>query len=218
VGSRHAGRAGDHRRSRRTGADACVRYLGNKRDFLRYDQALASGGRSRPRSSREHAATYADRLDIGGARWGLDGAEALLTLRAVIANGDFEQYWHFHLEREQQRLYPGVKQGQPNDFGVGCVRAAGQGRQPPNSVRGDRAARARAKAPASRSATDRRPARITILRRARRLSGSGFPSGTSVDIRYVRSAIVPRSFLAAGTGGHGKRFDGCAESWHSGAS
>jgi hypothetical protein len=53
----------------------------------------------------------ADRLDIGGARWGLDGAEAVLTLRAVISNGDFEEYWRFHLAREHQRLYPGTKQG-----------------------------------------------------------------------------------------------------------
>ena len=52
------------------------------------------------------------RMDIGGARWGLDGAEAVLTLRAVISNGDFEEYWQFHLEREHQRLYPGIKQGQ----------------------------------------------------------------------------------------------------------
>ena len=29
--------------SRRTGADACVRYLENKREFLRYDQALDAG-------------------------------------------------------------------------------------------------------------------------------------------------------------------------------
>jgi hypothetical protein len=34
-----------------------------------------------------------DRLDITGARWGLDGAEAVLTLRAVISNGDFDDYW-----------------------------------------------------------------------------------------------------------------------------
>lgn len=54
----------------------------------------------------------AGRLDIGGARWGLDGAEAVLTLRAVISNGDFEEYWRFHLAREHQRLYPGTKQGQ----------------------------------------------------------------------------------------------------------
>ena len=54
----------------------------------------------------------ADRLPVSGSRWGLDGAEAVLTLRAVISNGDFEEYWRFHLEREHQRLYPGVKQGQ----------------------------------------------------------------------------------------------------------
>lgn len=50
------------------------------------------GRRSPPASSKEHAATYliGDRLDITGARWGLQGAEAILTLRAVIANGD---YW-----------------------------------------------------------------------------------------------------------------------------
>ena len=34
-----------------------------------------------------------DRLSIGGARWGLDGAEAILTLRAVISNGDLDDYW-----------------------------------------------------------------------------------------------------------------------------
>ena len=33
-----------------------------------------------------------DRLDITGALWGLDGAEAVLTLRAVISNGDFDDY------------------------------------------------------------------------------------------------------------------------------
>jgi hypothetical protein len=53
-----------------------------------------------------------DRLDITGARWGLDGAEAILTLRAVISNGDFGEYWRFHLAREHQRLYPGTRQGQ----------------------------------------------------------------------------------------------------------
>ena len=40
------------------------------------------------------------------------GAEAVLTLRAVIANGDFDQYWRYHLTREHQRLYPGTEQGQ----------------------------------------------------------------------------------------------------------
>ncbi|MFI6056019.1 ISKra4 family transposase, partial [Streptomyces violascens] len=48
----------------------------------------------------------ADRLDISGARWGLDGAEAVLKLRAVSANGDLEAYWEHHLAAEHQRLYP----------------------------------------------------------------------------------------------------------------
>jgi hypothetical protein len=53
----------------------------------------------------------ADRLSVGGARWGPDGAEAVLTLRAVISTGDFEEYWRFHLAREHQRLYPGIERG-----------------------------------------------------------------------------------------------------------
>jgi hypothetical protein len=99
--------------SRRSGADACVRYLGNKREFLRYGQALDAGW---PIATGviEGACRHliADRLNLGGARWGLNGAEAILTLRAVISNGDFEEYWRFHLKREHQRLYPGIKQGQ----------------------------------------------------------------------------------------------------------
>jgi hypothetical protein len=99
--------------SRRSGADACVRYLGNKREFLHYDQALNAGW---PIATGviEGACRHliADRLNLGGCRWGLDGAEAILTLRAVIANGDYEEYWRFHLACEHQRLYPGTSQGQ----------------------------------------------------------------------------------------------------------
>jgi hypothetical protein len=99
--------------SRRNGAAACVRYLENKRELLRYDQALEAGW---PIATGviEGACRHliADRLNLGGARWGLDGAEAVLTLRAVISNGDFEEYWRFHLSCEHQRLYPGIKQGQ----------------------------------------------------------------------------------------------------------
>jgi hypothetical protein len=81
--------------------------------YLRYDQALAAGW---PVATGviEGACRHliGDRLDIGGARWGLEGAEAVLNLRAVISNGDSEEYWRFHLAREHQRLYPGTTQGQ----------------------------------------------------------------------------------------------------------
>jgi hypothetical protein len=97
----------------RNGADTCVRYLTSKHEFLRYGQALAAGW---PIATGviEGACRHliGDRLDITGARWGLAGAEAILTLRAVISNGDFGEYWRFHLTREHQRLYPSTAQHQ----------------------------------------------------------------------------------------------------------
>ena len=47
----------------------------------------------------------ADRMDITGARWSVDGAEAVLKLRAVRPNEDFDAYWRHHLERERQRVH-----------------------------------------------------------------------------------------------------------------
>ena len=44
-------------------------------------------------------------MDLTGARWGLDGAEAVLKLRALTSNGDFNEYWQFHLAQEQQRVH-----------------------------------------------------------------------------------------------------------------
>ncbi|MGH8897419.1 MAG: ISKra4 family transposase, partial [Egibacteraceae bacterium] len=46
-----------------------------------------------------------DRMDITGARWGLPGAEAVLKLRALISNGDFDDYWDYHLTPEHERVH-----------------------------------------------------------------------------------------------------------------
>ena len=46
-----------------------------------------------------------DRLDITGARWGLTGAEAILKLRALHSNDDFDTYWRYHLDREHNRVH-----------------------------------------------------------------------------------------------------------------
>jgi len=90
----------------RTGADECARYLDNKKDCLDYATALRNGW---PIATGiiEGACRHIvkDRMDITGARWGLEGAEAILKLRAVIASGDFEDYWRFHLRREHERIH-----------------------------------------------------------------------------------------------------------------
>jgi hypothetical protein len=44
-------------------------------------------------------------MDITGARWGLTGAEAVLKLRAIKANGDFDAYWRYHLDQERHHVH-----------------------------------------------------------------------------------------------------------------
>jgi hypothetical protein len=57
-----------------------------------------------------------DRMDITGARWGLAGAEAILQLRALINNADFDTYWRFHLGREHDRNHLARHRQHQNDY------------------------------------------------------------------------------------------------------
>ncbi len=90
----------------RAGADECAAYLTAKAPFLDYPAALA-GGWPIATGVIEGACRHLvkDRMDITGARWGLAGAEAILKLRALISNGDFDEYWAFHLRQEHQRVH-----------------------------------------------------------------------------------------------------------------
>ncbi|GAA2277551.1 hypothetical protein GCM10010430_74300 [Kitasatospora cystarginea] len=86
------------------GIDDAVAYLRNKAEYLRYDLALDRGW---PMATGiiEGACRHLvkDRLDITGARWGLSGAEAVLKLRALRSNGDFNAYWAWHEQQEFTR-------------------------------------------------------------------------------------------------------------------
>jgi hypothetical protein len=42
-------------------------------------------------------------MEVTGARWSLDGAEAVLKLRALEGNGDFDAYFDYHLKQEKLR-------------------------------------------------------------------------------------------------------------------
>jgi hypothetical protein len=90
----------------RAGADRCADYLTNKASYLDYSTAL-EGGWPIATGVIEGACRHLvkDRMDITGARWGLEGAEAVLQLRTLVVNGDFNDYWRFHLSREQQRVH-----------------------------------------------------------------------------------------------------------------
>ena len=79
-------------------------YLGNKQPYLDYPRALANGW---PIATGviEGACRHlvGDRMGITGARWSTDGAQAILWLRAIRANGDLDAYWNWHITREHQR-------------------------------------------------------------------------------------------------------------------
>jgi len=89
---------------KRAKADRAADYLLNKRPYLDYPTALANGW---PIATGviEGACRHLvkDRMDITGARWGLQGAEAILKLRALLSNSDFDSYWDYHLARERHR-------------------------------------------------------------------------------------------------------------------
>lgn len=86
--------------------DKCADYLLKYQAYLRYDQYLAAG---LPIATGviEGACRYLvkDRMEKTGARWSLEGAEAILRLRALKASGDLDHYWQFHLQQEYERQH-----------------------------------------------------------------------------------------------------------------
>ena len=81
-----------------------LHYLQAKQPYLDYPRALAEGW---PIATGviEGACRHlvADRMGITGARWGLEGAQAMLWLRAINASGDTGAYWDWHIQQEHQR-------------------------------------------------------------------------------------------------------------------
>lgn len=101
---RHQADEAGFRGRERAGADEAAAYLTRKAPYLNYATALASGWQIAT-GIIEGAARFLikDRMDITGARWSTPGAETVLRLRAVIANGDFDEYWQWHQQQELRR-------------------------------------------------------------------------------------------------------------------
>jgi hypothetical protein len=103
IGIRRRATRFDYGPTERAGADECARYLENKKDHLDYPAFLAAGW---PIASGliEGAARWMikDRLEVTGARWSLTGAEAVLRLRALVGNGDFDDF-AYHLRQQRHR-------------------------------------------------------------------------------------------------------------------
>jgi len=90
-------------KSKRKPVDTCCDYLLDHTDMVRYDELLRAG---MPIASGviEGACRHLmkDRLDLSGATWTVQNAEAVIKLRSLRTSGDFDDYWAFH-EREELR-------------------------------------------------------------------------------------------------------------------
>jgi hypothetical protein len=82
-------------------------YLDHNRERMHYDRYLAKGY---PIASGviEGACRHLvkDRMERAGMHWTRAGAQAMLHVRSIHVNGDWEAYQRYRCERETTRLYP----------------------------------------------------------------------------------------------------------------
>ncbi len=104
-----AAKARAHPRTRHldlTGMDKAVTYLTSNHTHMRYGKALANGW---PIATGmiEGACRFVieDRFGITGARWSPDGAEVILKLRAIVVNGDLDDYMNYYKTRYRNQIH-----------------------------------------------------------------------------------------------------------------
>ena len=94
---------------KRKGVKAAVEDLANNREHMRYDEYLAAGypiGSGVAEGACRHLVK--DRLEQTGMRWTVEGAQAMLPIRALYLNDQWEGFLEYRVEQEQTRLYGSV--------------------------------------------------------------------------------------------------------------
>ena len=92
--------------TRQKTVQSAITYYENNREHMHYDEYLAAGY---PIASgvAEGACKHLvkDRMELAGMRWELEGAQAMLSLRAVYLNGLWDRFIAYRITKEQARLY-----------------------------------------------------------------------------------------------------------------
>jgi hypothetical protein len=92
---------------RRQRLNASVKYLTNNRKHMDYDKYLAHGypiGSGVVEGACRHLVK--DRMELTGMRWRTKGAQAMLDLRSVFLNGDWDRFQQHRIEEKTRKLYP----------------------------------------------------------------------------------------------------------------
>lgn len=93
-------------KSKRKTLKGVIRYYSRNRTRMQYDKYLAMGlpiGSGVIEGACRNLVK--DRMELTGMRWVPEGADAMLELRAVEINGDWDDYMRFRTNREHDRQY-----------------------------------------------------------------------------------------------------------------
>jgi hypothetical protein len=94
-------------KSKREQLSKVISYLSNNRAYMRYDVCLSQGypiGSGVVEGACRHVVK--DRMEGTGMRWCVTGAQAMLDLRAIHCNGDWEAFQTYRIKTDTARLYP----------------------------------------------------------------------------------------------------------------
>ena len=91
---------------RRKVVRSAVEYLSNNKDHMRYDEYRAAGypiGSGVAEGACRHLVK--DRMEPTGMRWTVEGAQAMLHVRALYLNDQWGEFLEFRVKQEQTRRY-----------------------------------------------------------------------------------------------------------------
>ena len=99
-------RDGRLRKSQKKSLNKVITYFDNHKHMMRYNIYLAAGYPIGTGVIEGACGSLVkDRMDGSGKRWTKKGAQAVLDLRSIKRNGDWDDYWLYHIEQERIRLY-----------------------------------------------------------------------------------------------------------------
>ena len=83
-----------------------IAYFENNKQYMKYDEYLAAGypiGTGVAEGACHHFVK--DRMELAGMRWEIEGAQAMLSLRAFYLNDQWDDFMTHRIQTEQEALY-----------------------------------------------------------------------------------------------------------------
>lgn len=83
-----------------------ITYFENNKQYMKYDEYLAAGypiGTGVAEGACRHFVK--DRMELSGMRWEIEGAQAMLSLRALYLNDQWDDFVTHRIQAEQEDLY-----------------------------------------------------------------------------------------------------------------